>query len=223
MSTLLKQDVRPLVDSTKRPWQWVVCPVCQATKIRNHNLMCLACMSDRPPEDLAVYRDEFGEYRRIPLTQGKYMLLDVSKVEELSGFAYYTWCGRQDHILYAARCQKLAKGWRVIFAQNDVMPPPPGKMIDHIDNRDTLNNRICNLRVGDWSLNGGNKSKTIKKTSVYKGVHWRKERSHWVAMISFRGKKTRIGSFHDEAEAARAYNAKAVELFGEFARLNEIE
>jgi hypothetical protein len=30
-----------------------------------------------------------------------------------------------------------------------------------------------------------------------------------------------VGHFHNEKDAARAYNAKAVELFGEYAYLNE--
>ena len=38
--------------------------------------------------------------------------------------------------------------------------------------------------------------------------------------ISFKGVRIWLGSFLDEVEAARAYDAKAVELFGEFARLN---
>ena len=31
-----------------------------------------------------------------------------------------------------------------------------------------------------------------------------------------------LGSFHDEREAARIYNSKAIELFGQFACLNTI-
>jgi hypothetical protein len=39
-------------------------------------------------------------------------------------------------------------------------------------------------------------------------------------MIGYKGKKIFIGYFDDETAAARAYDAKAKELYGEFAALN---
>lgn len=62
-----------------------------------------------------------------------------------------------------------------------------------------------------------------KTSSKYKGVHWRKDINKWVARISHRNKRIHLGCFDDEREAAKAYNEKALELWGEFARLNEIE
>ena len=66
-----------------------------------------------------------------------------------------------------------------------------------------------------------NKAKiTTKTTSKYKGV-WKE--SKWRTGIRHNYKTIHLGSFETEAEAARAYNAKATELFGEFANLNIVE
>ena len=65
-----------------------------------------------------------------------------------------------------------------------------------------------------------NKPKTTKKTtSKHKGV-WKE--SAWRAGIKHNAKTIHLGSFTTEDEAARAYNEKALALFGEFAKLNVI-
>ncbi len=54
----------------------------------------------------------------------------------------------------------------------------------------------------------------------FKGV--RPNGNRWEARIKKNGKDVYIGYFIDEVWAAKAYNKKAVELFGEFAWLNPI-
>jgi hypothetical protein len=56
--------------------------------------------------------------------------------------------------------------------------------------------------------------------SKYKGVYWEKRYRKWCAAIWFEGRNHYLGSFDVEIEAAKAYDRKAVELFGEFAYLN---
>lgn len=58
------------------------------------------------------------------------------------------------------------------------------------------------------------------KTSKYKGVSWHAGSSKWRAQIGHMGKTLHIGQFDSEAEAARAYDRKSRELFGEFANPN---
>ena len=41
-------------------------------------------------------------------------------------------------------------------------------------------------------------------------------------VVDLNGNQCNLGLYSDEAEAARAYNRKAIEIFGEFALLNEI-
>jgi hypothetical protein len=93
--------------------------------------------------------------------------------------------------------------------------------IDHI-NGDGLDNQRHNLRPATHAQNNQNRGAT-GGTSDYKGVSWRTRDSHWVAQIGQRHpvrKTFYIGAFSDEEEAARAYDARATELFGGFARLN---
>lgn len=63
---------------------------------------------------------------------------------------------------------------------------------------------------------------TRPKSSRFKGVSWDKRKKRWRAQISFEGKIQNLGGFLVEEDAARAYNEKALALFGEFAHENEI-
>ena len=68
-----------------------------------------------------------------------------------------------------------------------------------------------------------NDSTFKSRSSEYKGVTWHKPSKKWHAQIRHNGKHIHIGSFKDEKEAGRAYNAKAKELHGEYAKLNVID
>jgi len=98
------------------------------------------------------------------------------------------------------------------------------RQADHI-NHNTLDNRRCNLRICSHQQNGMNQRKHRtwcgKETSSrYNGVSWRKDVKKWGARICFNGKHIHLGYFTSEAEAAKAYDTKALELFGEYANLN---
>lgn len=93
---------------------------------------------------------------------------------------------------------------------------------DEIDHRDTygLNNQEFNLR---FTSRSGNRANTVKKTgcySTYKGVAWNRRANKWIAQLTHNYKHINLGYFKTEIEAACAYDAKAKELFGEFANLN---
>lgn len=96
----------------------------------------------------------------------------------------------------------------------------PEKQIDHIDGN-RRNNRFENLRLASNAQNSRN-SRARKGSSAYKGVYWRKDKSLWRVQLMIDGVRKEIGHFKSETEAALAYNAAAIEHFGEFARLNEI-
>lgn len=62
-----------------------------------------------------------------------------------------------------------------------------------------------------------------KEYSKYIGVSWDKNRNKWNSKISWQNKTINLGRYDDEFSAALAYNKKAIELFGEQARINIIK
>lgn len=108
-----------------------------------------------------------------------------------------------------------------VYVHRFVMNAKKGEQIDHI-NGNTLDNRKRNLRFCTNSQNASNKEKQINNTSGYKGVCYDKAKNKWKAQIAKHNKNYFIGLFDNKEQAAIAYNKKAIELHGEFARLNII-
>jgi hypothetical protein len=96
------------------------------------------------------------------------------------------------------------------------------KMVDHID-RNRLNNYVTNLRYVTVQQNQMNRTKRSNTSSKYKGVIFKKQCNKWQSRVQYDGKRISLGYFDNEQEAARAYNAKAMELFGEYANLNIVD
>jgi hypothetical protein len=97
-----------------------------------------------------------------------------------------------------------------------LMDAQPGQIVDH-RNRNTLDNRRCNLRFCTHSQNQQNRY-CNRGTSKYKGVY--RERNGWRAYIGFESKQIWLGSFSSEEDAARAHDRAAKIYHGEFAFLN---
>ena len=94
-----------------------------------------------------------------------------------------------------------------------------GKTTDHV-NHNGLDNRESNIRVCTCTENQHNRRPEKNRSSKYKGVSRVESRNNWVAYIRNNGTLMYLGHFRDEIEAAKTYDAKAIELFGEFAYIN---
>lgn len=94
-----------------------------------------------------------------------------------------------------------------------------GKYVDHI-NHDKLDNRSANLRICTNSQNMQNSTKKKTSRSPYKGIWYNKRVRFWYAAIKLDGRTYNLGNFKCPIEAARAYDKKALALFGEYAKLN---
>lgn len=101
----------------------------------------------------------------------------------------------------------------------------------HIDNpenkpyvsyrsKDVSNCSASNLRWCSVRETQGNGLPVKDSTSRFKGVSFCNTYKKWAASIHKNGKTKFIGRFDKEEDAAIAYDKKALEYFGEFARLN---
>lgn len=157
--------------------------------------------------------------KEIPLTRGKVALVDDEDYERVM---QYKWCTHKDrNTWYATRTSYNPK--KSIPLHRFIMNAKPGEEVDHI-NHNGLDDRRCNLRIVTRSQNHMNRGKMKNKcTSKYKGVYWFKNLNKWMVHIEINGKKMHVGLFNNEEEAARAYDKKAKELFGEYAYFNFID
>jgi hypothetical protein len=153
-------------------------------------------------------------FRKIPLTQGKYAIVDPEDYEKLAKYKWYA--KKNDRRFYAGRTVKR----KDVQMHHAILKPPEGKFIDHI-NHNGLDNRKANLRFATRQQNGWNKYKQEGNySSQYKGVERVKSENKWRARITCNGRVIFIGYFKDEKAAAMAYDAKAKKLFGDYAAPN---
>ena len=102
-----------------------------------------------------------------------------------------------------------------------IMNPQENMEIDHKDGNG-LNNQKNNLRIVTKSQNCINRNKYKNSSSKYKGVYWRRDLNKWHSQIRKNKKQIYLGIYIKEIDAAKAYNKAAIELFGEYALLNEV-
>ena len=182
---------------------WPVLPTNTCRNFRFQRQPSVRLEPPEPPHD---------DIRYIALTQGKFAIVDAANYEWLN---QYKWTAMKAGTTWYAR--RHSKGESFLM-HREIMQPPPGMVVDHI-NRNGLNNREHNLRVCTPAENQRNQ-RAIGGSSQYKGVSYDKEHKKWEAGITVEGRRIHIGLFDSEVEAARAYDRRARQLFGQFAYLN---
>lgn len=153
----------------------------------------------------------------IELTQGYRAQVDDADYERLS---QRRWCAlvhrRKDSIWVYAISGTYPD---ILLMHREVMSAPTDYEVDHKDGNG-LNNTRDNLRLCTHAQNMCNRKPQSGGASKYKGVHFYPRRNKWGAEIKLNKKRIWLGRFNNELDAAHAYDAKARELHGEFARLN---
>lgn len=158
--------------------------------------------------------------REIPLTGGCVALIDDEDYQVVMSGGRWRVQHDDAGLRYAKRHVRRAVGDYTTQRMHSLITGWP--LVDHI-NGDGLDNRRSNLRPASNSQNSMNRKVTAAdNTSGFKGVcrHRRVRGDGWVAAITCDGTSRHLGVFEDPELAARAYDAAARELFGEFARLN---
>lgn len=159
------------------------------------------------------------DIRFIALTRGKFATVDAQDVEWLSEFEWQA--VEDDNGRWYALCKLWVDGMKFTRQMHRmiVLELNPKVYVDHRD-RDGLNNRRSNLRRCTPSQNQANKVRQKNSSQQYKGVHWNKKDKRWSAAIRENGRQLHLGNFKDERQAALAYDAAALRIYGEFARIN---
>lgn len=141
----------------------------------------------------------------IPLTRGYVTLIDEDDYDIVSQYKWHATTPSKTGLVYAT-------SYRAGRLHRLIMQPPKGLIVDH-RNRDSLDNRRSNLRIGTHAqnrVNGRNHGKYLK------GVRWHINKGRFEANIRYRGRQHHLGYFKTEQEAHEAYVRAAVELHGDW-------
>jgi hypothetical protein len=135
----------------------------------------------------------------------------------------YRWCVKYDPKIdgYYAQTNiytRNEQGERIhnaVKIHNVIMKT--NKIIDHIDSRNTLDNRRSNLRVTSNELNSKNrKGKNINNSTGYRNVSFDKKTNKYIVQLQIDGKNTCLGRFNDVHEAGKFAEEMRRIYYGEF-------
>jgi hypothetical protein len=160
----------------------------------------------------------YNENGLIIISKGKsyQCLFDKQDNDLIKQYHWFLYC-RGYATTKIKRCNgfKLVMMHRLLLGLND-----PNINGDHI-NHNRLDNRRCNIRICTPQQN--QKNRVPKGKSKYMGVtlyFTKYGKARWIARIYIDGKQHHLGTFDQEARAAKMYDSVAKKIHGEFANLN---
>lgn len=162
-------------------------------------------------------RTPAADYKLIPLTQGKYAKVDPEYYDWIRRYNWYAHKGGDT--FYAWTNISIKGKQKKVMMHRLILGAKDGEEIDH-RNHDGVDNRLCNIRKCTQSQNCQNRKPYKNSLSKYKGVSWNTQHKKWRVTVIKNKKQYHVGLFDSEIKAAKAYDAKALELFGEFACTN---
>src|SRR5688572_7781938 len=133
--------------------------------------------------------------KKIPLTQGKFAVIDSEDFEKISKYNYHVVKGKSNNeTFYACRYQIVEGKETTRSLHRDILDCKAGFDIDHI-NGDGLDNRKSNLREVTRSQNNCNSVSHPNSTSKYKGVCRPTGVNRWRASITVNKSCKYLGLF----------------------------
>jgi len=150
----------------------------------------------------------------IPLSKGYFAKIDLADADLVCARKWSA-VEPQPGRVYA-HC--VGPDGRHVYLHRFLTGAPKGVLVDH-SNGDTLDYRRDNLRLATPAQNSANNPRRKRGKTGFRGVVQRGPGS-FQAKVKHERRTVSAGYFADAESAARAYDAKARELHGEFAVLN---
>jgi len=169
------------------------------------------------PVVAAIGAGDFSLGRLIPLTRGHVAIVDAADYDDLARF---NWTASETrHKVYAMRLPLLLDGTYKREYLHRRLAGATGPGVINFRNGYSLDCRRGNLRQATQA-NIRQCCVSRRGRSRFKGVYWHTIANRWCVSIQAKGEAHYLGLYDDEVMAAQVYDDKAVELHGEFARLN---
>lgn len=175
----------------------------------------IAIPNNLPPDAMADLAE--GRARLIRLTRGMVAIVDS---EDYGMIAQYNWCAGGNP-LYAMRVSRKSDGLtrrKTIMMHRVIAKTPSALKTDH-KNLLKWDNRKSNLRTCTQRQNQFNHAKSSRNTTGFKGVHFAKHESKFIAQMRINGRKTHLGSFGTAIEAHQCYCEASQKYHKEFSRV----
>jgi hypothetical protein len=163
-------------------------------------------------EDAPSVNPTISIVREIPLSQGKFALVDEGDYDRLSK---HTWSAVKRKGQSSHYAEYRSTDGHTVAMHREVLGLTvyDGKRTDH-KNRNGLDNRRSNLRVASPSINTHNGNLRKNNTSGYRGVYWHKRHKRWGAKVVCNGKHYHCGEYNDKLSAVKARDVMELKLYG---------
>jgi hypothetical protein len=151
--------------------------------------------------------------QQIPLSQGKFALVDD---EDFETFSQFRWCYRPERNQgpgFAVRQVKIDGKYRLSYLHREIMDPPPCKQVIFL-NHDRLDCRRENLKVVEPHEARWYHRVRKDSESGLKGLRYNRSARKWYASITRFGVFYHLGAFDTKEMALQAYQ-EASERFSQ--------
>lgn len=152
----------------------------------------------------------------IELTKGQVAIVDDEDFERIAQWRWHV--SKKGYVTRSVAFYDGDKRRnRTIYMALEILPAKPGHTVDH-RNGNKLDNRRLNLRHATSGQQAYNRKIRRESSTGFKGVS--KNGHGFIARIKAGKARKNLGTFPTALAAYAAYQTAAIELHGEFARLN---
>jgi hypothetical protein len=180
----------------------------------------------RIPENARPFRIDGVYCRLIPLNRGLYAIVWESDYMWLMQWTWGVHWNRDTRSYYACRTEHLTKsrgGKKVTIGMHRQimgLANKDGRIVDHIDSGNTLDNRRSNLRITDRVGNNQNaRTRRDNKSSGLKCISWFWPTRKWRVRVQANKQRFGIGYYALLSDAIVARDEAIRRLHGKFARI----